>query len=293
MVFGLRRWWVTKRRLDAVMGDSEYACIVRTHFGKPQLNLAANGEKLNFCRKSTDEKGHFVLVHGTCHGAWCWYKVATLLSSNGYRVTSLDLGASGISPKQLDDIPTISGYLEPLMELMAALPSDEKVVLVGHSVGGFAISVAMEKFPDKVAVGIYATAVMPNPEYNLLDLNQQYFSNLDSFGDSKFTFDLGPNNPATSVLFGPKFLSSMLYQLSPPEQNYGSVHRAYIVCTDDIIITEEAQRSMIQNYPPDLVKEINGSDHMHVYRVLNSLGHLERLERLTHALRKSIRKLRS
>ncbi|KAM7498051.1 hypothetical protein LguiA_022465 [Lonicera macranthoides] len=244
----------------------------------------------NFIIESTDEKGHFVLVHGTCHGAWCWYKVATLLSSNGYRVTSLDLGASGINPKQLDDIPTISGYLEPLMELMAALPSDEKVVLVGHSVGGFAISVAMEKFPDKVAVGIYATAVMPNPEYNLLDLNQQYFSNLDSFGDSKFTFDLGPNNPATSVLFGPKFLSSMLYQLSPPEdltlaltlvrpfpiyrdaislkeallskQNYGSVHRAYIVCTDDIIIIEEAQRSMIQNYPPDLVKEINGSDHM-------------------------------
>jgi hypothetical protein len=21
---------------------------------------------------------HFVLVHGLCHGAWCWYKVATL-----------------------------------------------------------------------------------------------------------------------------------------------------------------------------------------------------------------------
>lgn len=45
----------------------------------------------------------------------------------------------------------------------------------------------------------------------------QYYSDLDSYMDSKFTFDLGPNNPATSVLFGPKFLSSLLYQLSPAE----------------------------------------------------------------------------
>ncbi|KAM7498050.1 hypothetical protein LguiA_022464 [Lonicera macranthoides] len=237
-----------------------------------------------------DEKSHFVLVHGSCHGAWCWYKVATLLSSHGHRVTALDLGASGINPKQLDDIPTISGYLQPLMELMAALPSDEKVVLVGHSMGGVVISAAMEKFPNKVAVGIYAAAFMLDPEFNLLDLNQQYFNDLDSRMDNKFAFDSGPNNPATSVLFGPKFLSSLLYQLSLPEdltlaltlarpcpiyrdaislkeaslskQNYGSVHRAYIVCVSDFIITKETQRSMIQNYPPDLVKEINDSDHM-------------------------------
>ncbi|KAG5614738.1 hypothetical protein H5410_014562 [Solanum commersonii] len=24
-------------------------------------------------------KNHFVLVHGACHGAWCWYKVVTIL----------------------------------------------------------------------------------------------------------------------------------------------------------------------------------------------------------------------
>ncbi|KAM7503390.1 hypothetical protein LguiB_002294 [Lonicera macranthoides] len=237
-----------------------------------------------------DEKSHFVLVHGSCHGAWCWYKVATILSSDGHRVTAVDLGASGINPKQLDDIPTISGYLQPLMELMAALPPDKKVVLVGHSMGGIVISAAMEKFPDKVAVGIYVTAFMPEPEFNILDFNQKFFSDLNSFTDSKVAFDSGGNNPATSILFGPKDLSSVFYQLSPPEdltlaltlarpfpiyrdaislkeaslskQNYGSVQRAYIVCTGDLIITEELQRSMIQNYPPDLVEEINCSDHM-------------------------------
>jgi hypothetical protein len=31
-----------------------------------------------------------VLVHGLCHGAWCWYKAATALESAGHRVTALE-----------------------------------------------------------------------------------------------------------------------------------------------------------------------------------------------------------
>ncbi|KAM7498049.1 hypothetical protein LguiA_022463 [Lonicera macranthoides] len=188
------------------------------------------------------------------------------------------------------------------MEFLAALPSNEKVVLVGHSMGGVAISVAVEKFPEKVAVGVYASAIMPDLDLNLLALNQQRFDNTytakkEGKGTeesvphhSKFTFELGRNNPATSLLFGPKFLSSTLYQLSPLEdltlalalarpfpiyrdkislkeasltkKNYGLVHRAFILCYNDLILPKEAAKSIIQNYPPDLVKVINGADHM-------------------------------
>ncbi|KAL7240066.1 hypothetical protein ACSBR2_005848 [Camellia fascicularis] len=36
---------------------------------------------------------HFVLVHGACHGAWCWYKLKPLLESHGHKVTApLPLG---------------------------------------------------------------------------------------------------------------------------------------------------------------------------------------------------------
>lgn len=35
--------------------------------------------------------------------------------------------------------------------------------------------------------------------------------------DTTFTFDDGPQNPPTSVLFGPKFMATKIYQLSPPE----------------------------------------------------------------------------
>lgn len=105
---------------------------------------------------------HFVLVHGICHGAWCWYKVAALLKSSGHRVSPLDLGGSGINPKKISELTSMSDYAQPLMEFMASLPEEEVVVLVGHSFGGISISLAMEKYPDKILAGVYITAFMPN-----------------------------------------------------------------------------------------------------------------------------------
>src|SRR4051812_32968285 len=46
---------------------------------------------------------HFVLVHGLCHGAWCWYRLATILQSAGHRVTAPDLAACGASPVRVDE----------------------------------------------------------------------------------------------------------------------------------------------------------------------------------------------
>ncbi|XP_059623768.1 uncharacterized protein LOC132266805 [Cornus florida] len=40
---------------------------------------------------------------------------------------------------------------------------------------------------------------------------------LDSYMDSQYKFDQGLDKSPTSILFGPNFLSSKLYQLSPPE----------------------------------------------------------------------------
>ncbi|KAL1821628.1 hypothetical protein ACET3Z_016497 [Daucus carota] len=243
---------------------------------------------------------HFVLVHGACHGSWCWYKVATLLKSAGHKVTALDLGGAGINPKQRHQMTTLSDQLEPLMEFLAALQPEEKVILVGHSMGGIAISVAAEKFTKSIAAVVYVTAFMPNPaNFNLHQLYQQVFdlqpdnngkrfAEAGAFQDSKFMFEEGPDS--SSVLFGPNFMKCALYQLSPPEdltlamsllrpfpifrddlsqkeaeltdRNYGSTRRVYIVCKEDLIITEETQKASIANYPPQDVKEISGADHM-------------------------------
>ncbi|KAK1559094.1 hypothetical protein Q3G72_010669 [Acer saccharum] len=116
---------------------------------------------------------HFVLVHGACHGAWCWYKVATLLKTAGHRVTALDMAASSTHPSQLHDIPSMSDYFKPLMEFMASLPPEERVILVGHSMGGYCISAAMESFPHKVSVAVFCTAFMPSPDLTFTTLSAE------------------------------------------------------------------------------------------------------------------------
>ena len=110
------------------------------------------------------DKKHYVLVHGACHGAWSWYKLKPRLESAGHKVTVLDLAASGTNMKKID-VETFSEYSEPLLQLMATIPPNEKVVLVGHSLGGLNIALAMEKFPEKVAVGVFLTAVVPHTEH--------------------------------------------------------------------------------------------------------------------------------
>ncbi|XP_043708941.1 methylesterase 1-like [Telopea speciosissima] len=109
---------------------------------------------------------HFVLVHGACHGAWCWYKVKPVLESAGHRVTAIDLAASGINMAKMEEVHTFSDYTQPLIELMESLPPGEKVTLVGHSLGGINLALAMDKFPHKISVAVFLTANMPDSTHS-------------------------------------------------------------------------------------------------------------------------------
>lgn len=111
------------------------------------------------------EHKHFVLVHGACHGAWCWFKIKPLLEAAGHRVTLLDMAASGIDTRPIQDIRSMEEYSEPLLKTLARLPPNEKVILVGHSLGGMNLAVAMEKYSDKIAVSVFLTAFVPDTHH--------------------------------------------------------------------------------------------------------------------------------
>ncbi|XP_012072533.1 salicylic acid-binding protein 2-like [Jatropha curcas] len=233
---------------------------------------------------------HFVLIHGACHGAWSWYKLIALLNSSGHNVTAIDLAASGIDLRQVNDLRSISDYHRPLMELMESLPENEKVILVGHSLGGLAISQAMERFPHKISVAVFVTALMPGPSLNISTLNNESFSRQGSLLDSHYIYGDGPKNPPTAFIFGPLFLSSIIYKLSPIEdwalattlqrplplfseedqskeivvtsENYGSVYRVFAIAEKDEVSEKSFQKWMIERNPPNEVIQILGSDHM-------------------------------
>jgi pimeloyl-ACP methyl ester carboxylesterase len=198
---------------------------------------------------------HFVLVHGACHGAWCWYKLVTLLKQLGHRVTALDLGACGVNPKQLMELISIWDYMQPLMEFMSSLPQGESVILVGHSYAGLCISIAMESFPEKISVAAFLTAYMPNlesppgtliqevkkkkksypfPNILLYCFKKRYFLHVFYF----LSFCLGfgnqffKRNPAESLLdcqfsgesasFGPDYMRTKLYSHCQSEARFSS-----------------------------------------------------------------------
>ncbi|KAK6805747.1 hypothetical protein RDI58_003532 [Solanum bulbocastanum] len=190
-------------------------------------------------------KKHFVLVHTLGHGAWSWYKIVALMTSSGHNATAIDLGASGINPKQALEIPIFSDYLSPLMEFMASLPADKKVVLVGHSLGGLAISKAMETFPEKISVAVFLSALMPGPILNVIDI---------------YTKDL----TLATTLVRPFYLYSaedVSKEIVLSSKRYGSVRRVFIVAPENNALKKEFQQWMIEKNPPDEVEEIEGSDH--------------------------------
>ncbi|XP_019166156.1 PREDICTED: polyneuridine-aldehyde esterase-like [Ipomoea nil] len=233
---------------------------------------------------------HFVLVHGACHGAWSWYKVIAMLRSSGHNVTALDLGASGINPFQAQEIPHLSDYFKPLMLFMAALPPTQRVILVAHSFGGFAISKAMETFPEKISVAVFVAASMPGPLpfLNISPLIAEAFRRQGPLLDSRYSYDNGLNN---TLMFDSKYIAEYMYQLSPVEdlalattllrplylfslvdfikemilshKKYGSVDRVYIKAGEDKSWhIKGLEQVMILINPPKQVIEIAGSDHM-------------------------------
>ncbi|CAK9179728.1 unnamed protein product [Ilex paraguariensis] len=177
---------------------------------------------------------HFVLIHGACLGAWSWYKQVQLLKSAGHNVTALDLAASGVDPKQVKDVPSISDYFQPLMDFLVSLPSHERVILVGHSLGGLAISHAMERFPEKIFVAVFVSALMPGPTLNISTLNQE---------------DLA----LAMLLLRPLRLYSdedMSKVLMMSSKRYGSVDRVFAICDEDKLVKKGFQRWMVEKNPP-------------------------------------------
>ncbi|MBA0592074.1 hypothetical protein Gorai_009061 [Gossypium raimondii] len=193
-----------------------------------------------------EKKGHFVLIHGASHGAWCWYKVIPQLKSVGHKVTAMDMAGAGIHPKQVHEVQSISVYFEPLMNFMASLQPEEKVILVGHSMGGYCISAAMERYPEKVAVAVFAAAYMASPTLPFVTISQQ-----DLTLALTLVRHVGFFNDEESIK-----------AVALTKEKYGTVPRVYIVCGKDNILKQDFQRWIVESSPPNEVKLIPDSDHM-------------------------------
>ncbi|CAM6109259.1 unnamed protein product [Calypogeia fissa] len=229
----------------------------------------------------------FVLVHGAAHGAWCWYKVATILQKAGYKVTTLDMLSAGTRDKiNADTVTTVAQHSKPLLDYLACNVSHE-VVLVGHSIAGVTITFAMEQYPEKISHAIFLAASMPaNNQSQISSLLPSSIPSLLVQQVSYFNYANGPTAPPTSFAFNLTVAAQFFYNQSPDtditlsltlldnepycslvevliltKANYGRVRRFYIQTDKDNIWGPGGEEYVLSNNPPEKSFFIKDTDH--------------------------------
>jgi pimeloyl-ACP methyl ester carboxylesterase len=208
-----------------------------------------------------------LLIHGSCHGAWCWRDLIPALEALGHAPRAIDLPGHGADKTPVNDV-TLEGYADAV--LAASTPD---TVVLGHSMGGFAITAAAQKNPDAMAQLIYLCAYVPAPGMSLADMRKQAPSQplmpaVRMAEDGK-SFTLDP--AMTEALFYhdcPKgiadFATPQLCAQATAPTNTAledvsaamALPRSYIRCMDDRTIPPAYQVTMTESWPSDDVYEM-------------------------------------
>lgn len=213
----------------------------------------------------------FLLIHGSCHGAWCWRDVLPELHAAGHEAWAIDLPGHGDDPTPLHEV-TLMAYARAILDAIDAA-GGAPVVLVGHSMAGYPISLAADMAPDKIEKLVYLCAYAPKNGLSLVDMRiaaprQPLLPAIRKSADgASFTIDpdmaeavFYHDCPAGTVAYAVPLLcpQAVLPQATPLTlgAGYATVARHYIRCTDDRTIPPEYQITMTEDWPADTVSEL-------------------------------------
>ena len=193
----------------------------------------------------------FVLVHAQWHGAWCWNKVVPLLQGSGHQAISFDMPGFG-EEQTPTELVSFEECVEKVVNEVLAQPG--LVWLVGHSSSGLVIAQAAERLgKEKVAGLVFLDAFLPRDGESVFSLSE------------KFAGPAGPplrkslivSTDQKTIALNPEMVRELLYDdctkedlqyalarlrpgpisvLATPvrltQQNYGSIPKYYILCTN-------------------------------------------------------------
>ena len=216
----------------------------------------------------------FVLVHGGMHAGWCWEKIVPRLAAAGHRVWAPDLPGMGSNSAVPHGEVSLAVEGDYVAEVIRGI--DEPVVLVGHSMGGVAISEAAERVPERILGLVYAAA-------NLIPDGATMFGWMAHREKREFTIQTSADGQ--SLLPNPDYATQLFYNtcsaedvaailprlrpqparpgqepLSLTAERFGSVPRSYVECLQDQALPIAFQRFMTGHLPCDPVFTID-SDH--------------------------------
>ena len=192
----------------------------------------------------------FLLIHGSCHGAWCWRDVIPALQARGHAATAIDLPGHGQDLTPIADI-TLDAYARRVLSALTG-----PTIVVSHSMGGFPVTLAADLDPTHVARLIYLCAYVPLGGLSLADQRRQaprqpLLSAIRRAGDGRsFTIDPAMARdvfyhdcPDAAVAWaipqlGPQAVAPQETPLTPGP-HVARIPRDYILCDDDRTIPPE------------------------------------------------------
>jgi pimeloyl-ACP methyl ester carboxylesterase len=101
----------------------------------------------------------FVLVHGAWHGGWCWSRVADRLRAAGHQAFTPTQTGLGERKHLLSKDITLDTFAKDITNVIEAEELN-KIVLVGHSFGGLAISGVADAMPERIRHLVYLDSLM-------------------------------------------------------------------------------------------------------------------------------------
>lgn len=178
-------------------------------------------------------------------------------------------------------------YNQPLVEFMQTLAPNERIVLVGHDLGGLSVTYAMEHFHKNISVAVFIAAMMLPSGFpltlELFELDPKVGSHIE------YTFGDGTHAMPTSLYVMEKMQPQVFYHMCPSEdvvlasllskpvplkmldgsytqytdEKYGSIPKVYIKTMRDRVLPPDVQDEAFLSDPnclPNEIREIE-SDH--------------------------------
>jgi len=214
-----------------------------------------------------------ILIHCAWGQAKIWGQVPDLLRAAGHSVEVPDLPGHGTSPVAPQDVG-LNDYAKAIIQQIGNGPP---AILIGHSLGGMAISAAAEAAPDAVAHLIYVAGFLPSDGNSLISLKKREgetiapmvlkgpapgSTQLDLKMAAGFLFQNAPPDQARAALalLGPQSNRAQTDPLRVTDRGLGACSKSYVVCTQDRTIGPDLQRTMAQEAGDVHIAELK-ADH--------------------------------
>jgi pimeloyl-ACP methyl ester carboxylesterase len=215
---------------------------------------------------------HFLFLHGSWHGAWCWHKVLPRIHAAGHSATAIDLPGRGGAPRT----PAFVSLDRMVDAAQAALSHEGKTVVVVHSRNGIVASTLAERVPERIERTIYLASFMLPSGRRVLD----YLPDRDSMMPGNVRI----NRMGLWDALSPEVYREALYadcsdddialcrsllvrepvrpaltRLRLTPERYGRVPRAYIRLSQDKAVSPRLQDRLLEETQVDRVETLRAS----------------------------------